>query len=305
MCARRFWKDELKLLFLFEDPTGQEERAATSIEAIPGKQQERLCRLLGVERYRRRWPHIDEEELRRSAVEHPYLKDQWLLLHKRRMPEDVKEACLVCRDCKGPLTSSVLTLPRYSLANDLWIGPQPAALQGLASATKRLLPMTRACMQVVVLQPANLQREERQHGFIGNTIFLPQARPSAVLSTLPPKEVDMQDTVLFVLVGGQKNQVRCSTLLKAPRDEYMAAVECLQRTSPFYAAIQVRPDGEDALDGCVLETAADSALAQQLLQQGPADAQGQEEDAAVEDETAEEVAAKEVADGVDDSGAAR
>lgn len=295
----------MKLLFLFEDPTGQEERAATSIEAIPGKQQERLCRLLGVERYRRRWPHIDEEELRRSAVEHPYLKDQWLLLHKRRMPEDVKEACLVCRDCKGPLTSSVLTLPRYSLANDLWIGPQPAALQGLASATKRLLPMTRACMQVVVLQPANLQREERQHGFIGNTIFLPQARPSAVLSTLPPKEVDMQDTVLFVLVGGQKNQVSGSTLLKAPRDEYTAAVDCLRRTSPFYASVEVRPDGEDVLDGCVLETAAESALAQQLLQQGPADAQGQEQDAAVEEETAEEVAAKEVGDDADDSGAAR
>lgn len=295
----------MKLLFLFEDPTGQEERAATSIEAIPGKQQERLCRLLGVERYRRRWPHIDEEELRQSAVEHPYLKDQWLLLHKRRMPEDVKEACLVCRDCKGPLTSSVLTLPRYSLANDLWIGPQPAALQGLASATKRLLPMTRACMQVVVLQPANLQREERQHGFIGNTIFLPQARPSAVLSTLPPKEVDMQDTVLFVLVGGQKNQVRGSTLLKAPRDEYTAAVDCLRRTSPFYASVEVRPDGEDVLDGCVLETAAESALAQQLLQQGPADAQGQEQDAAVEEETAEEVAAKEVGDDADDSGAAR
>lgn len=295
----------MKLLFLFEDPTGQEERAATSIEAIPGKQQERLCRLLGVERYRRRWPHIDEEELRQSAVEHPYLKDQWLLLHKRRMPEDVKEACLVCRDCKGPLTSSVLTLPRYSLANDLWIGPQPAALQGLASATKRLLPMTRACMQVVVLQPANLQREERQHGFIGNTIFLPQARPSAVLSTLPPKEVDMQDTVLFVLVGGQKNQVRGSTLLKAPRDEYTAAVDCLRRTSPFYASVEVRPDGEDVLDGCVLETAAESALAQQLLQQRPADAQGQEQDAAVEEETAEEVAAKEVGDDADDSGAAR
>lgn len=311
MCARRFWKDELKLLFLFEDPTGQEERAATSIEAIPGKQQERLCRLLGVERYRRRWPHIDEEELRRSAVEHPYLKDQWLLLHKRRMPEDVKEACLVCRDCKGPLTSSLLTLPRYSLANDLWIGPQPAALQGLASATKRLLPMTRACMQVVVLQPANLQREERQHGFIGNTIFLPQARPSAVLSTLPPKDVDMQDSILFVLVGGQKCQVRGSTLLKAPRDEYTAAVDCLRKTSPLYAAVEVRPDGEDVLEGCVLETAEDSALAQELLQKGPADAQGQEEDTAVdvlqgqEEEKRDQAAAEELGDGADDSGAAR
>ena len=45
--------------------------------------------------------------------------------------------------------SSILTLPRRSLANDLWIGERPAALQDLASATKRQLPMTRACTQVV------------------------------------------------------------------------------------------------------------------------------------------------------------
>ena len=278
VCARRFWKDELKLLFLFDDPTGEEERRPSSIDAIPAKQQERLCRLLGVERYKRRWPHIEEEELMKTAVEHPYLKGQFLLLHKRRMPEDARDACLVCRDCKGPLTSSMLTLPRYSLANDLWMGQQPAALRGLAAATRRLLPMIRACMQVVVLQPANLQREERQHGFIGNTIFLPQARPSSVLSTLPPKDVDMQDSILFVLVGAQKGQVRGSALLKAPREEYIAADECLQKTSPFYASVEVRGDGEDVLEGCVLETAEDSALAQELLQKGPADSQGQTEE---------------------------
>ena len=278
VCARRFWEDELKMLFLFEDPTGAEERRPSSIEAVAANQQERLCRLLGVERYKRRWPHIDELELRKSAVEHPFFKGQWLLLHKRRMPADVKDACFVCKDCKGPLTASTITLPRYSLANDLWLGAQLPALRNLASATKRLLPMTRACMQVVVLQPANLQREERQHGFIGNSIFLPQARPSAVLSTLPPKEVDMQENVLFVLVGGQKSQVRGSALLKAPRDEYTAAVECLRTTSPFYADVQLRQDGEDVLDGCVLETAEDSALAQELLQKGPADAQGQQDD---------------------------
>ena len=310
VCARRFWKDELKLLFLFENPAGGEERP-TGIDAVPGNQQDRLCRLLGVERYKRRWPHIDEDELRKSAVEHPYLPGQFLLLHKRRMPADAKDAALVCKECKGPLTSSTITLPRLSLANDLWMGAQPPALRNLASATKRLLPMTRACMQVVVLQPAHLQREERQHGFIGNTIFLPQARPSAVLSILPPKEVDMQDTLLFVLVGGQKSQVRGSTLLKAPRDEYTAAVECLRRTSPFYAAVEVRPDGEDVLDGCVLETAEDSALAQELMQKGPADAQGQESDeekasaniAEVEGEDAQkEATGEEAVDRDDDSG---
>ena len=94
---------------------------------------------------------------------------------------------------------------------------------------------------------------------------------------LPPRDADMQESILFVLVGGQKSQVKGSSLLKAPRDEYEAAVQCLQKTSPYYASVhlQLRPD--DVLDGCVLETAEDSALAQELLQKGPADAQGQED----------------------------
>ena len=145
------------------------------------------------------------------------------------MSLQLQDPCLVCSDCKGSLMSSSLTLPRHSLANDLWMGEQLSALRGLASATKRLLPMTRACMQVVVLQPGHLSREERQHGFVGNSIFLPQAKPSSVLTTLPPKDVDMQDAVLFVLVGSQKDAVKGSSLLRAPRDEYTAAVECLRK----------------------------------------------------------------------------
>ena len=188
----------------------------------------------------------------------------------------LQDPCLVCSDCKGSLMSSSLTLPRHSLANDLWMGEQLSALRGLASATKRLLPMTRACMQVVVLQPGHLSREERQHGFVGNSIFLPQAKPSSVLTTLPPKDVDMQDAILFVLVGSQKDAVKGSSLLRAPRDEYTAAVECLRKTNPFYAEVELRDGSDDLLEGCVLETAEDSALAQELLQRGPADAQGQD-----------------------------
>jgi len=88
-----------------------------------------------------------------------------------------------------------------------------------------------------------------------------------VLTTLPPKDVDMQDAVLFVLVGSQKDAVKGSSLLRAPRDE-----------------VELRDGAEDLLEGCVLETAEDSALAQELLQRGPADAQGQD---ASEDEERE------------------
>ena len=90
-----------------------------------------------------------------------------------------------------------------------------------------------------------------------------------MLKTLPPREVDAQDAILFVLVGSQKDTVKGSSLLRAPRSEYAAAVECLRQTNPFYAEVTLGDGGDDLLEGCVLETAEDSALAKELLQNPP------------------------------------
>ena len=61
-------------------------------------------------------------------------------------------------------------------------------------------------------------------------------------------------------------------MMRAPREEYAAAVEKLRQTSKYYAQATVDvsrlPDGEEShvFEGCVLETAADSCLARELLQ---------------------------------------
>lgn len=48
VCARRFWKEDLKLLILFKDPENVDASRESSIEEIASGQQHRLCRLLGV-----------------------------------------------------------------------------------------------------------------------------------------------------------------------------------------------------------------------------------------------------------------
>ena len=86
--------------------------------------------------------------------------------------------------------------------------------------------------------------------------------------------------------------------MQAPREEYVAAVERLRQTSKYYAEAAVdlsRWSGQEEtmFEGCVLETDADSYLARELLQRGPADAQGQEssqqeeDDAGMAEDTAE------------------
>ncbi|CAK9076536.1 Transketolase [Durusdinium trenchii] len=301
VCARRFWAHELNKVLLFTDPAQAEglPQLPDGVDAaVRPSQQHRLCRLLGVPRYAERWPHIALEELQKSAVEHPFLPGEYVLLHRRRMPEDARQPSPVCRDCRTSLTAQVLTLPRHALANDLWLGRALPELRSLSAGTKRLLPLVRVCMQVTVLQPVVLPHAERQKGFIGNTIFLPQASPSSVEAVLPPRAEDMAEHILFVLVGHNRGDLRSSATMQAPREEYVAAVERLRQTSKYYAEAAVdlsRWSGQEEtmFEGCVLETDADSYLAKELLQRGPADAQGQEssqqeeDDAGMAEDTAE------------------
>lgn len=249
-------------------------------------EQERLCRLLGVETYLDRWPQLAaipeaRMEMLASAVEHPYMSGERLLLHRYRMPADLTEPCTVCKQCRSSLTARPMQLPRFALANDLWIGRVLPELHNLSAGTKRLLPLIRTCFQVTVLQPSTLPMTERQRGYIGNSIFLPQARPEGVLKVLPPTDLEMAETILFVLVGSKKDSLRTSGLLQAPREEYVRAVQKLQKISMYYQDVELREESYvegTLLDSCVLETAEGSYLAQQLLQTGPADAVGQEED---------------------------
>ena len=219
-------------------------------ETVLPSQQARLCRVLGIDRYAERWPQIPLSELQASAVQHPYMEGQYLLLHRRRMPASPSDPCTVCRECRSSLKCSVLMLPRHALANDLWIGRSLPELSNLSPGTKRLLPLVRVCMQVTVLQPLSLPRDERQKGYIGNTIFLPQAGPGAIQATLPPKDQDMAENILFVLVGQKKQELRSSNVLQAPRDEYVAAVEKLRTTSPYYRSVTLPAEGGKVGDDC-------------------------------------------------------
>ena len=124
-------------------------------------------------------------------------------------------------------------MPRYSLANDLWIGRCPPALQDLESGTQKLLPLVRTCIQVTILHKSGLHASERQRGLIGNSIFLPQASPSQVQRVLPPSA-----ETSFVLVDAEKKNIHRAPLLETSHARYAAAVKCLNELSPYYQDLQ-------------------------------------------------------------------
>ena len=98
-------------------------------------------------------------------------------------------------------------------------------------------------------------------------------------------------SMTFVLVDHEKRNLSTAPLLRAPREEYEAAVRSLQERSLYYKDVEVRverllrEEGDPILLDCVLETDGESALARRLSQTGSADAQGQDAGESEEEES--------------------
>ena len=234
VCARGRWKEDLRSVKLFvtatkffhedevdedemEDPVDEDEDS--SILSIHPSSVERLhAHIFDVYRYKRLWPLIPLDELLGSSVEHPTGKDKegkpwrWLLntkmLPSRLSPETIVEVCV---PYSKSLLRKVPIMPKYALANSLWIGREPLVFR---SDRKKLSPMTflllslgRAVVQKIIAEKDKPgRREEKQRGMRSNTVAFPQAKIRELVSSeLPASSAEthrfLSDTVSIALVG--------------------------------------------------------------------------------------------------------
>ena len=102
---------------------------ATKVEQVHAQ-------IFDVRRYCKLWPSIPEIELLGSCVAHPSGKyddgTPWMwLLNTAAIPSPVTKhtACFVCRHCGQSLTRKTPAMPKFALANSLWIGRYPLAFK--------------------------------------------------------------------------------------------------------------------------------------------------------------------------------
>ena len=101
-------------------------------------------KVFDVRRYEKLWPSIPKSELLGSCVSHPSgtYEDggswKWLL-NTKVLPEVVTSATVSfgCTDCVRAVTGKQPRMPKYALANSLWIGRYPHVFrhQGRASVS--------------------------------------------------------------------------------------------------------------------------------------------------------------------------
>ena len=239
VCARMKWLEEMDRLRLFVDADKNAEDHmddAASDDSEDVKKDEKKGggwkirevdkkrvlwlhqKIFDVYRYARLWPKIPLEELISSCVLHPTGTYEngapWLwLVNKKALPPHVTSATAsyACRECVQALTAKKPRMPKFALANSLWIGRYPKVFlhdgQPLSEMTMLLLSLGRPVVQKIIAEPHKARPvKEKQKGIRANTIAFPQAQLHEMATAhLPPLPEEAQrflsQTISIALVG--------------------------------------------------------------------------------------------------------
>eukprot|EP00438_Fugacium_kawagutii_P020118 Skav226970 [mRNA] locus=scaffold51:356186:370706:- [translate_table: standard] len=274
LCARSCWLDDMDCVQLFvtaeketgeaaqdeyEDSAGEEveeeekkkKQHGWKVHEVPADKVEWLHKnVLDVRRYQRLWPAIPKDELLASCVTHPSGKYedgtswQWLL-NTKVLPTSVTKHTTVfgCMDCVRAVTAKQPRMPKFALANSLWIGRYPKIFlhQGkpLSPMTFLMLSLGRPVVQKIIAEPHKAKPlKQKQKGIRANTIAFPQAQlHEMVTAHLPPLPEEARrflgETISIAL------DLNHAQWAEIPRDAYVAAARFLVTHNVAYRHLHV------------------------------------------------------------------
>ena len=117
---------------------------------------------------------------------------------------DANQKVPICVGCNAALSRKVPTMPKYALANDLWMGRLPPQLRDLSLGAKLLLPLARGIVRRFNCKTDSgrwMPQDQRIKGFVGNVVAFPQADGGRRVVSLPPREADLVEHVQIVFAG--------------------------------------------------------------------------------------------------------
>ena len=282
---------------------------------------EEVAEFFAPERYHRRW-HFDLRrerisssssmaevveggiplgELEASAVRDPEPGGRLWLLHKKcfrmvsqRRGDDVVEVAdpeqlvPICSECRGSLSGQQPKMPKYALANDLWMGKLPVPLGRLSLGSRLLLPLLRGVIRRYnCLTDSGKWRPSDQciKGFIGNVVAFPQADGGKPVLSLPPSEEALVEYLKIYFVGKSREDFERARVedFDVTVEEFREAYDFLRSVNEQYARVSWDSVAEEGLRdtsgslGLPAQLAAcvhfeQRAPRRSTVQKGPADA---------------------------------
>ena len=241
-----------------------------------------------------KFPLIPQEHLYASSVLHPNDEAMSWLLHTRRVPlvpdsrraphdsaeqptslssssaarpalqhkcagvGDIDAVAHICYDCATCLCveDKLIKMPRFALANAMWLGRQHPLLQNASLGTRLLLGLGRPCFRKLLLGAG--RREDKESGTRGNHVLVSQGAPS-ISDVLPPSSRQLSDSFVAVFGQDKEDLAKCQ-VLTVNRSAYKTLVEERVRINTAFV--------RTTIDQRAVESLPENGVPQQLMECG-------------------------------------
>ncbi|CAF3176764.1 unnamed protein product [Rotaria sp. Silwood2] len=151
--------------------------------------------------------------------------------------QNTVKMCTICQKCHDSLSKG--NIPKFSPANNMWLGDIPPELQGLTIPEEKLISLYRHNSCVIKLHSPFHSATTAQAALKGNCITFLQSLPN-IVNSLPLKLDDLCDTLKVIFVGAHPpERVHLKKILTVRKKKVTEALHWLKKNNILYQNVEI------------------------------------------------------------------
>lgn len=165
--------------------------------------------------------------------------------------------CTFCVKCHGALSKE--QIPKFSAANNMWLGDIPIELQGLTIPEEKLISLYRHNSCIIKLQSPFHSTTTAQSALKGNCITFLQNVPN-IVNSLPLALDDLCDTLKVIFIGARlPDRIHLKKILTVRKKKIIQALQWLKKYNILYRNVDINLQNiaqlpEDDVPECIIST---------------------------------------------------
>ncbi|CAF1366873.1 unnamed protein product [Adineta steineri] len=148
--------------------------------------------------------------------------------------------CILCQKCSNGLSKE--HIPKFSVANNMWLGDVPLELQGLTIPEEKLISLHRHNSCIIKLQSPFHSMATAEGALKSNCITFLQNTPN-IVNSLPLKLADLCDTLKVIFIGARPpERLQLKRILTVRKKKIVEALRWLKKYNILYKNIDINLD---------------------------------------------------------------
>ncbi|CAF4613740.1 unnamed protein product [Rotaria sp. Silwood2] len=156
-----------------------------------------------------------------------YYQNNVILYKSGLFQQNKVDMCTLCQKCHGALSKG--SIPKFSAANNMWLGDIPAELQGLTIPEHKLISLYRHNSCIIKLHSPFHSTTTAQTALKGNCITFVQNVPN-IVNSLPFTLEDLCDTLKVIFIGARPPvRIHLKKILTVRKKKIIQALHWLKK----------------------------------------------------------------------------